>query len=126
MLALYQFPPHNILHRLRGPHRPGSTFRSWIKYTVCVLHIGWTPCARSLADLATPNWVEPPDLIKRAVYEGDYLGRRLGAPSSSGDLGCKNAVATGLRQADDLLSAFGADDGRNSRNSYYFLSRISG
>src|ERR1700687_1592740 len=61
MLALYQFPPHNILHRLRGPHRPGSTFRSWIKYTVCVLHIGWTPCARSLADLATPNWVELPE-----------------------------------------------------------------
>ena len=55
--------------------------------------------------------------------EGHHPRRRQRQPAVSGDAGGLQAVAAGLRQADDLLSARRADAGRDPRDLDHFDAR---
>src|SRR5215470_6879531 len=57
---------------------------------------------------------------RRVRDEGNYSGGRFGDPSASGDPGCLQTAAAGLRQADDLLPAVDASAGGDPRDSDYF------
>ncbi len=54
------------------------------------------------------------------VFERNHPRRRQRHPAISGHSGDQQAIAARVRQADDLLPAFGPDAGRNPGNSDHF------
>jgi dTDP-glucose 4,6-dehydratase len=97
--------------------KPAESFETGIRKTMqwYLDNMDWV---KNMASGEYQKWLDT-NYTNRGRHEGHYSGGRVGDPAVSGDTGRFQAVAAGLRQADDLLSPVHADAGGDPGFSGY-------